>query len=186
HPGVGYRVRATAARRTGRLGLTGLRDFKNIRDDAFATADGRFETDDRNDDHNDAFRHACWNALMTKKYGAEWTEKYTYAHEAIPGNNPEREAMDLHNNEVGRRIAREHPDAGEEELADLVEKAVRDGEMVVIPKGGGRLVFSDQVGPGGTGDPVLPAPEEDREAVSGWADSGGSGSGRRSGAGSGS
>ncbi|CAL9645583.1 hypothetical protein [Streptomyces albus] len=46
---------ATAARRTGRLGLTGLRDFKNIRDDAFAAADGRFETEDRNDDHNDAF-----------------------------------------------------------------------------------------------------------------------------------
>ncbi|MGY1436504.1 DUF6973 domain-containing protein [Streptomyces reniochalinae] len=168
------------------LGLAGLPAFNGIKEDAFDTADARFSSDDRNDDHNDAFRHSYWNALMTKKYGAEWTEKYTVAHEARPGNPPEREAMDLYNNEVGRRIASSHPDASEEELADLVEKAVRDGDMVVIPKGGGRLAFSDQVGPDATGDPTLSAPEGEKDEVSGYTDSGGSGSGKRSGAGSGS
>ena len=40
--------------------------------------------------------------------------------------------MDLYNNEVGRRIAVENPDASPEELADLVEQAVENGEMMVI------------------------------------------------------
>lgn len=168
------------------LGMTGLQDFQGIRDDAFGAADKRFSSDDKNDDHNDSFRHAYWNALMTKKYGADWTEEYTLAHEAIPGNSPEREAMDLYNNEVGRKIAQGNPDASEDELADLVEKAVRDGDMVVIPEGGGRLVFSDQVRPDQTGDPTLPRPEKPGDTGSGSTDSGGSGSGKGSGAGSGS
>lgn len=51
--------------------------------------------------------------------------------------------MDLHNNEVGRRIAAENPDASREELRNLVEQAVRDGEMVVVGTDG-RLDHSDQ------------------------------------------
>jgi len=156
------------------MGINGLLDFKGIKDTAFAAANDRFTPGDKNDNHNDAFRHAYWNALMTKKYGTEWTEKYATAHEARPGNPPEREAMDLYNNEVGRGIAQEHPDASEEELADQVEKAVRKGEMVVIPKGGGRLAFSDDISSAETGDPTLLAPEDERGDGSGYADSGGS------------
>ncbi|MFG3253858.1 DUF6973 domain-containing protein [Streptomyces sp. NPDC048172] len=163
------------------MGLNGLRDFKGIKDKAFDAADARFTPGDRNDNHNDAFRHAYWNTLMTKKYGAEWTEKYATTHETRPGNQPEREAMDLHNNEVGRRIAQEHPDASEEELAGLVERAVHNGETVVIPQGGGRLDYSDHIGSDETGDPSLPAPEDDRADESGAADSGGSVVGEESG-----
>ncbi|MGW8374880.1 hypothetical protein [Streptomyces sp. ODS28] len=184
--GGGVEVTAKEADMLDELGVSGLRDFQGIRDDAFGTADKRFPSDDQNDDHNDAFRHAYWNALMTKKYGADWTERYTLAHEAIPGNNPEREAMDLHNNEIGRRVAQAHPDASEQELADLIDRAVRDGDMVVVPKGGGRLAFSDQIGPQETGEPTLPPPEQGGEVGSGSTDSGGSGSGKDSGAGSGS
>ncbi|MGH4016921.1 MAG: DUF6973 domain-containing protein [Pseudonocardiaceae bacterium] len=57
--------------------------------------------------------------------------------------------MDLHNNEVGRRIALENPDAGEEELRELVGQAVRDGEMVVVGTDE-RLDHSDQVDLGDT------------------------------------
>ncbi|MBE9499824.1 hypothetical protein IHE61_21660 [Streptomyces sp. GKU 257-1] len=95
------------------LGLSGLQDFRGVKDKAFNTADARFRRDDWNDNHNDAFRHTYWNALMTKKYGAEWAAEYVTAHEARPGNRPEREAMDLYNNEAGRRIAQQHPDASE-------------------------------------------------------------------------
>lgn len=148
------------------LGLSGLQDFRGVKDKAFNTADARFRRDDWNDNHNDAFRHTYWNALMTKKYGAEWAAEYATAHEARPGNRPEREAMDLYNNEAGRRIAQQHPDASEDELADLVEKAVRDGDLVVIDRGGGRLTFTDQIDSAETGDPKLKAPEKAQEPKS--------------------
>ncbi|MFE9388007.1 DUF6973 domain-containing protein [Streptomyces sp. NPDC006784] len=163
--GMDESVTAQEADMLDGLGLDGLKDFKDVQGKAFDTADDRFPPDmrhgrpDRNDNHNDAFRHTYWNALMTKKYGAQWTEKYATTHEARPGNQPEREAMDLHNNEVGRRIAQEHSDASEEELADLVEKAVRDGDTVVIDHGGGRLAFSDQISSPDTGEPKLRPPE---------------------------
>lgn len=163
------------------LGINGLRGFKDVKDKAFGTADDRFVPDDRNDNHNDAFRHAYWNTLMTKRYGAEWAKKYATTHETRPGNQPEREAMDLYNNEVGRRIAQDNPHASEDELADLVEQAVRDGEMVVIPQGGGRLAFSDQITSDETGDPTLEPHEKGQQDASGVADSGGSVAGEDSG-----
>lgn len=114
------------------LGPLEMNAFKDIHDDAFEQADARFESADRNDDQNDAFRHAYWNALMVKEYGAEWAEDYATAHEQLPGNPGPREAMDLYNNEVGRNIAVANPDASAEELADLIEKAVKDGDTVVV------------------------------------------------------
>lgn len=114
------------------LGPLELDAFKDIHDDAFEQADTRFESADRNDDQNDAFRHAYWNALMVKEYGAEWAEDYATAHEQLPGNPGPREAMDLYNNEVGRDIAVANPDASAEELADLIEAAVKNGDTVVV------------------------------------------------------
>lgn len=114
------------------LGPLELDAFKDIHDDAFEQADARFESADRNDDQNDAFRHAYWNALMVKEYGAEWAEDYATAHEQLPGNPGPREAMDLYNNEVGRDIAVANPDASAEELADLIEAAVKNGDTVVV------------------------------------------------------
>ncbi|UNZ21336.1 hypothetical protein [Streptomyces sp. 891-h] len=145
------------------LGLSGLQDFRASRTGhstpptpASVPATGTTTTTTRS-----ATRY--WNALMTKKYGAEWAAKYAKAHEARPGNRPEREAMDLYNNEAGRRIAQQHPDASEDELADLVEKAVRDGDLVVIDRGGGRLAFTDHIDSAETGDPKLKAPEKAQE-----------------------
>ncbi|MCA4133144.1 WXG100 family type VII secretion target [Arthrobacter sp. M4] len=114
------------------LGPLEMNAFKDIHDDAFEAADQRFPSPDQNDDQNDAFRHAYWNALMVREYGADWAEDYATAHEQLPGNPGPREAMDLYNNEVGRKIAIEHPDAEPEELANLVEQAVRNGDTVVV------------------------------------------------------
>jgi hypothetical protein len=130
-------------------GLSGLkqRDFKNIADDAFAESDKRYggKTQyERNDGHQDAFRHTYWNALMTRKFGETFARKYATAHEGVPGNEGPREAMDLYNNEVGRRIASEHPDADEKELARLVQQAVDGGDVVVVDKDL-HLAYSDQV-----------------------------------------
>lgn len=145
------------------LSVFGLRDMKDIKGKAETVALERYPkpddlregfpqnpeiTDDfdswaQNDGHADAFRHAYWNALMTKQFGSDFTERFTSAHEGVE-NPADREAMDLYNNEIGRRIAEQNPDASDGELADLVQQAIRGGEMVVID-GDGELAWSDDV-----------------------------------------
>ncbi len=144
-------VTATEAELLDDLGLLALRDMSDMREGAFGTADDRFPSDDRNDDHNDAFRHTYWNALMARRFGTDWAKAYATAHEGLPGNPAVREAMDLYNNEVGRMIQEANPEADEEELADLVQQAVEDGEVLVIDADG-NLAWSDTVHEGGTGD----------------------------------
>ncbi|NWL12455.1 hypothetical protein DM793_14380 [Paenarthrobacter nitroguajacolicus] len=146
------------------LGPFELNAFKGIHDDAFSVADERFPSEDRNDDQNDAFRHAYWNALMVKEFGADWAEDYATAHEQLPGNPAPREAMDLYNNEVGRNVAIANPDASTEELADLIEDAVNNGDTVVVGPDllphPSNEVPADQTGDAGNAEP---APGEDPE-----------------------
>ncbi|MCP2256621.1 hypothetical protein LX15_000304 [Streptoalloteichus tenebrarius] len=134
-----------------RKGLMGLKEFADIRQDALHVAEGRFGGKGLTDGHADAFRHAYWNALMTQRYGEQWACEFATAHERNPASHHVPVAMDLHNNEVGRQIARAHPDAGPEELASLVEQAVKDGRMVVIDNNG-TLAPSHEVKPGETYD----------------------------------
>ncbi|WP_429001295.1 DUF6973 domain-containing protein [Vandammella animalimorsus] len=114
-------------------GLVGLYEFKSIRDDALAQANNRYPRATQTDGHGDAFRHAYWNALMTREFGIEFAKQFATAHEGL-ADTSDAEAMDLYNNEVGRRIPMENPNASPQELADLVQDAVKNGEMVVIDK----------------------------------------------------
>ncbi|MGW0251372.1 DUF6973 domain-containing protein [Nocardia goodfellowii] len=110
------------------------------------------------DGHADAFRHAYWNALMAKEMGQDWAKNFATAHERIDDPNATHassEAMDLHNNEIGRRIQAENPNASAAELKELVRKAVLDGRTVVLGPDG-KLVYSDQVKMGDTGVAVDP------------------------------
>jgi hypothetical protein len=132
-----------------RKGLLGLKEFADIRQDALHVAEGKFEGKGLTDGHADAFRHAYWNALMTQRYGEEWVREFATAHERNPSSHHIPVAMDLHNNEVGRKIAQVNPDASPEELANLVEQAVKDGKMVVIDKND-TLVSSNELHPGET------------------------------------
>ncbi|MCP2256630.1 hypothetical protein LX15_000313 [Streptoalloteichus tenebrarius] len=138
------------ARMLDRLGPWGVKDAYDIQKVALNRAERVFPQDGITDGHADAFRHAYWNALLTRRFGVEWAEQYCTAHERNPKNTGGSEAMDLHNNEVGRRIALAHPDADPDELAALVEKAVRAGDTVVIDRAG-HLAYSDQLDPGDTG-----------------------------------
>lgn len=159
-------------------GIVGLQRFRGIADDAFATADARVpplrtsaipaavETKiqalpaadqqrvrdawPRNDGHNDAFRHAYWNARLTAEFGESWTREFTTAHEGSNPGSSTREAMDLYNNEIGRRIATEHPGASPAELADHVRAALDGGELVVIDRSG-HLTWSNTVANGDHG-----------------------------------
>ncbi|MDV6011060.1 DUF6973 domain-containing protein [Haloechinothrix sp. LS1_15] len=125
-------------------GVFAVHDAYDIYQDSLHQSGLVFDGQGETDGHADAFRHAYWNAQLTQRFGEEWTEEFTTAHEGDPDNHPTPVAMDQHNNEVGRRIAVENPDASQQELRELVEQAVRDGEMVVIDQNE-RLQYSDQV-----------------------------------------
>lgn len=132
-------------------GILGVKELADIRQDALHRGENVFEGQGGTDGHADAFRHAYWNARMVQRYGEDWAAEFATAHEGNPASHPTPVAMDLHNNEVGRRIAMENPDASPDELASLVEQAVRDGEMVVISQDD-KLVRSDQLDFGQTRD----------------------------------
>lgn len=67
-------------------------------------------------DASDGYRHAVWNALMTRDITRFWAKAYSTAHESGKSNKElEKKAsdgykeklhrsMDLHNNEIGRNI----------------------------------------------------------------------------------
>ncbi|MGW0245359.1 DUF6973 domain-containing protein [Nocardia goodfellowii] len=146
-----------------RKGLMGLKEFADIRQDALHVAGQKFNGMGKTDGHMDAFRHAYWNAVMTQRYGEQWTREFTTAHERNPSSHQVPVAMDLHNNEVGRQIARANPDASPEQLANLVKRAVDDGKTVVIDRND-ILVPSNEVNPGGTRDtPSSPWPTTNPE-----------------------
>lgn len=142
-----YRVLAELAATQGPLAV---KDFFDIKQAAIDEASRRFPPPDGNtsDNHTDAFRHTYWNALMTQRFGEEWTRKFATAHERRPGDPAPREAMDLYNNEIGRQIGMANPKASPEELAAQVESAVRGGNTVIVSQDGAGLTWSN--------DPKLP------------------------------
>lgn len=123
--------------------------FSGIRDEAYEQAQSRFSGWGQEDGHGDAFRHAYASALLERQFGESWAADYTTAHEALVGNPPAKEAMDLFNNEVGRTIAVGNPDLDQTALADRIDQAVRNGDTVVID-GAGDLQYSNQVQDGQT------------------------------------
>ena len=163
-PGAGSRMLTSTEGRlldslTVSRGLVGLSAFRDIADDASArarreyphsTAPPSYVPDDRkeewrnNDGHRDAFRHCFWNSRLTKEFGVGWTRQFTTAHEALPDNSAARESMDLFNNERGRQIAIDNPDATVDELATLVRASVTDGRLVVVDQAG-NLTWSNSV-----------------------------------------
>lgn len=79
-------------------------------------------------DRSDAFRHGIWNAEMTILIGAEKAELFATAHEEKDTTGVESDGhtklehknMDLHNNNVGRKIGLAQPDLPEEQMADYI------------------------------------------------------------------
>lgn len=102
----------------------------------------------------DAYRHAYWNALMTREFGADWAKKFSDAHEAVPDNPKSKAFMDLWNNQIGIKVAQENPGLSKQELANKIAEAVRNGEMVIIDGVTQQPIFSNQA----TGVENLPNP----------------------------
>ncbi len=133
-----------------RRGLVGLYEFKKSRDDAYGVSGARYKGKGAEDGHQDAFRHIYWNVLLSRRIGGDFAKAFATAHEGVPGNPADREAMDLYNNELGRRIAAENPKASLKEIQDIIGKAIDDGKAMIINRNGD-LVFSNQETLGNTG-----------------------------------
>ncbi len=71
-------------------------------DDAVAATQARFGTFRMYLNRGDAFRHAYWNVLLSKRISVWWAQVYTTAHES-ESTGLDKE-MDLHNNQVGREM----------------------------------------------------------------------------------
>lgn len=79
-----------------------------------------------------AYRHAMWNAVMTDKIGEKKAKKFADAHEQIPNNPVAYMEMDLHNNELGRKIALEYAGQGYDVFSQKIQEAINSGEAKVI------------------------------------------------------
>lgn len=122
-------------------------EFMLISNKAWEECRKRFPNQGELDGHGDAFRHAFWNAMLTRRFGPEWAAKYTTAHEMNADTKPYTqtfESMDLYNNEVGRNVAQETSGQSLDQVADAIERAVRQGRTVVVDAQG-NLQYSDQV-----------------------------------------
>lgn len=149
--GLNFNIKMTAKEKDmlESLWAWDLKDAYEIQKSAQAVAAERFPSGtDRpgNYDRNDAFRHTYWSALLTRRFGPDWAEEFTSAHEGYRSNPGPAEAMDLYNNEMGRTIAMQHPHVTDQELAELVERAARNGDLITIGEDE-RLRWSDYEGP---------------------------------------
>ncbi|MBK9961086.1 MAG: hypothetical protein IPP06_07040 [Saprospiraceae bacterium] len=89
----------------------------------------------RLNDCSDAFRHAYFNALNVKSCGSVNAKLFADAHENCNGIQfgPDLEAsMDFHNNDRGRKIAINNPNASNLELTNLVLNELNQGLLRFI------------------------------------------------------
>lgn len=98
-----------------------------------------------------AFRHALWNVLICRKAyknkqkSVFWAQKVTELYEKVTNNAILDEAMDLHNNAVGRLCFLNHLDKTEIEmihfLQEKAENAIQINSLEEIQTLGTQLVY---------------------------------------------
>lgn len=112
---------------------------------ASAKAEEWYEGDSLWQYNGDAFRHAYWNALMTKSIGKKYAEKFATAHES---NSPDGldKTMDLKNNTIGRDYGESNKKKSEADLAVIIRDAVSAGKMVQFNAAKDALVPTNSVG----------------------------------------
>lgn len=86
-----------------------------------------------------AFRHALWNILICKKTlkytkndhkSAKWAKKVTDLHEKMAKSEVLDTMMDLHNNEIGRRLFLAKKDQNDSELKVFLLKKLEKAQKV--------------------------------------------------------
>ncbi|MDP2232364.1 MAG: hypothetical protein Q8K89_01920, partial [Actinomycetota bacterium] len=85
---------------------TQLLSYYNASKAALKRAQAKFPGWALKNDKADAFRHAYWNAALSRLIGRKSAKVWTDAHETGAVGQPWREkSMDLHNNFVGRDVS---------------------------------------------------------------------------------
>ncbi len=114
-----------------------------------------FGEDHHKNNRENAFRHAFWNYLICEKCMKfsnsgekviSWSKKITDLHEQLSPNFELAEAMDLHNNYVGRILFREKPENYAEVIEILklkMETAIFIESIAEIESADHNLVFID-------------------------------------------
>ena len=80
------------------------------------------------DNKGDALRHAYWNALLTRMLGSTSAKRWTDAHETGDRRNKFNQRamrMDLHNNKVGRDIAKKYPYGTKKDVKNWIQQSGR-------------------------------------------------------------
>ena len=76
---------------------------------------------------------SSYNAFIDK-IGEDKAKKFADAHELVDDYDIWREncEMDLHNNELGRKIAIEYAGQGYDVFSEKIQEAINNGEAVVL------------------------------------------------------
>lgn len=106
----------------------------------FKICNGLFGNEHHKSNPANAFRHALWNVLICQKVFKEtknkqksvfFAQKMTDLYEKVTQNEPMDEAMDLHNNAVGRICFLNNLDKNEEETINFLQKKAENAQKVV-------------------------------------------------------
>ncbi|MCX7862722.1 MAG: hypothetical protein N2449_06980 [Bacteroidales bacterium] len=102
---------------------------------------------DKNGGQLDAFRHAYWMAIITKKYGPRFALRLGKVHEKgnyqmfkksknEDGTIPDYEssAMDFLNNDVGIEVGLKYKELSNEEIKEKIIELIKEGKLFIIKK----------------------------------------------------
>ena len=84
------------------------------------------------DGEADAFRHALWSYLMTKRLGADAAKRFGDAREISFPGDASQQLMDLYNNRIGRLLALDPRNDGRPP-EEVVYEALRSGRLQAAP-----------------------------------------------------
>ena len=99
-----------------------------VRDEAFARTQAEYHTVRTDLGEANAFQHAYGSYVLSKKIGESEAKKFGDAHERNTSYPIGDTLKDLHNNEVGRRLARD-PNNGLEDATKAIKDAIARGEL---------------------------------------------------------
>lgn len=103
-----------------------------------------------------AFRHALWNYKICEncsknrgevRQAIEFSKKITDLHEVFAPNPPLEKLMDLHNNQIGRRVFKENREFSINAVSvfkKMMKEAVPISKAPEINKAGNHLVFIEE------------------------------------------
>ena len=87
-----------------------------------------------------AFRHCLWNVLICQRVlkvsgdatkSEFWAKRITDLHEKLAPNEPLEQAMDLHNNELGRIYFKKLKDATEDLVITFLQEQMNSAKRII-------------------------------------------------------